>query len=105
MRRILIDSARRKRAVKRGGGRKKLNIDAVDVAVRATPDQLLAIDEALAKLAHMDPAAAQLVELRYFGGLTVEQAGKALGMAMATAYRHWKYARAWLYSELLGAAE
>jgi RNA polymerase sigma factor (TIGR02999 family) len=105
MRRILIDRAREKRSQKRGGGRKRLNIDAVDVATQATPDQLLAIDDALGKLARMDPAAARLVELRYFGGLTVEEAGKALGMSTATAYRHWKYARAWLQSELLGAAE
>jgi RNA polymerase sigma factor (TIGR02999 family) len=105
MRRILIDRAREKRAAKRGGGRRKLDIDAVDVATRATPDQLLALDDALAKLAREDPAAARLVELRYFAGLTVEEAGKALGMSTATAYRHWKYARAWLHSELLGAAE
>src|SRR6516165_9752683 len=105
MRRILIDRAREKRSQKRGGGRQKLDIDAVDVATRATPDQLLAIDDALAKLAREDPAAARLVELRYFAGLTVDEAGKALGMSTATAYRHWKYARAWLHSELLGTAE
>jgi RNA polymerase sigma factor (TIGR02999 family) len=105
MRRILIDRAREKRSAKRGGGRQKLDIDAVDVAIRATPDQLLALDEALAKLAREDQAAAQLVELRYFGGLTVEEAGKALHVSTATAYRHWKYARAWLHGELLGADE
>jgi RNA polymerase sigma factor (TIGR02999 family) len=105
MRRILIDRAREKLAQKRGGGRKKLDIDDVDLATRATPDQLLAVDDALAKLARADPAAAQLVELRYFGGLSVDEAGKALGMSTATAYRHWKYARAWLYSELLENAE
>ena len=75
------------------------------MATRASPDQLLAIDDALAKLARTDAAAARLVELRYFGGLTVDEAGKALGMSTATAYRHWKYARAWLHSELLGTAE
>jgi RNA polymerase sigma factor (TIGR02999 family) len=105
MRRILIDRAREKRSRKRGGGRQKLDIDAVDVATRAAPDQLLAIDEALAKLAREDPAAGRLVELRYFAGLTVEEAGKALGISTATAYRHWKYARARLHAELLGAAE
>jgi RNA polymerase sigma factor (TIGR02999 family) len=103
MRRILIDRAREKRSRKRGGGRKRLNIDAADLATRATPDQLLALDEALAKLARTDPAAARLVELRYFAGLTVEEAGKALGISTATAYRHWQYARAWLHGELLGA--
>ena len=84
---------------------RRLDIDAADVATRATPDQLLAIDDALAKLAPEDAAAARLVELRYFGGLTVEEAGKALGISTATAYRHWKNARAWLHNELLGAVE
>jgi RNA polymerase sigma factor (TIGR02999 family) len=102
MRHILIERARRKRAEKRGGGRAKLDIDAVDVAISATPDQFLAIDEALAKLANTDPAAAKLVELRYFTGLTIAEAGKALGMSTATAYRNWDYARAWLHGELLG---
>jgi RNA polymerase sigma factor (TIGR02999 family) len=105
MRRILIDRARQKRAAKRGGGRKRLDIDAVDLATRCTPDQLLAIDEALARLAREDPAAARLVELRYFAGLTVEEAGAALGISTATAYRHWNFARAWLHSELLGTSD
>jgi RNA polymerase sigma factor (TIGR02999 family) len=105
MRRILIDRAREKRSQKRGGGRKRLDIDALDLAIQATPDQLLALDDALAKLAREDAAAARLVELRYFAGLTVEEAGKALDMSTATAYRHWKYARAWLHGELLGTVE
>jgi RNA polymerase sigma factor (TIGR02999 family) len=105
MRRILIDRAREKRAHKRGGGRNRLDIDAIDLATKATPDQLLALDEALARLSRQDPAAARLVELRYFAGLAVEDAGKALGMSTATAYRHWKYARAWLHGELLGTGE
>jgi RNA polymerase sigma factor (TIGR02999 family) len=105
MRRILIDRAREKQAQKRGGGRKRLDVDAIALAIHATPDQLLAIDDALARLAHEDAAAARLVELRYFAGLTVEEAGKALSMSTATAYRHWKYARAWLHGELLGAEE
>jgi RNA polymerase sigma factor (TIGR02999 family) len=105
MRRILIDLARKKRSAKRGGDRQRLDIDAVDLVVQATPDQLLAVNDALDKLARGDAAAARLVELRYFGGLSVDEAGKALGMSTATAYRHWKYARAWLHSELLGAEE
>jgi RNA polymerase sigma factor (TIGR02999 family) len=105
MRRILVDQARKKRSTKRGGGRKKLNIDSIDLATQATPDQLLAVNDALAKLTREDPAAARLVELRYFAGLTVDEAGQALGMSTATAYRHWKYARTWLHSELLGTAE
>ena len=100
MRRILVDRARAKGRRKRGGDFKKLNIDAIDLVASATPDQLLALDEALAKLALNDPSAARLVELRYFAGLTVEEAGKALGISTATAYRHWNYARAWLFSEL-----
>ena len=105
MRRILIDRARKKRSQKCGGDRKRIDIDAVEAATQATPDQLLALDDALAKLAREDPAAARLVGLRYFAGLSVEEAGKALAMSIATAYRHWKYARAWLHSELLGAGE
>jgi RNA polymerase sigma factor (TIGR02999 family) len=105
MRRILVDRAREKGSAKRGGTRKRLDIDAVDLAAKASPDQLLAIDEALAKLAREDPSAAKLVELRYFAGLTVDEAGKALGISTATAYRHWNYARAWLHGELLGTAE
>jgi RNA polymerase sigma factor (TIGR02999 family) len=105
MRRILIDRAREKRSQKRGGDRKRLDIDALDLVSRASPDQLLALNDALARLADEDPAAARLVELRYFVGLTVEQAGKALGMSTATAYRHWNYARAWLHGELLGSEE
>jgi RNA polymerase sigma factor (TIGR02999 family) len=102
MRRILIDRAREKCSLKRGGGRKRLDLDDIDLATRATPDQLLAVDDALAKLARADPLAARLVELRYFAGLTVAEAGQALDMSTATAYRHWKYARAWLHGELLG---
>ena len=105
MRRILVDNARDKQALKRGGGRKRLDVDAVDLATRATPDQLLAVDDALAKLAREDPAAARLVELRYFAGLSVEEAGKAFGISTATAYRHWKYARAWLHAEVHGSVE
>jgi RNA polymerase sigma factor (TIGR02999 family) len=105
MRRILIDRAREKRAQKRGGGLKRLDVDSLDLATQAAPDQLLAVDDALAKLALADPAAARLVELRYFAGLTVDEAGKALGISTATAYRHWKYARAWLHGELLGTVE
>jgi DNA-directed RNA polymerase specialized sigma24 family protein len=83
----------------------RLDIDSVDLATKAAPLELLAIDDALAKLAREDPSAAKLVELRYFAGLTVDEAGKALGMSTATAYRHWNYARAWLHGQLLGTAE
>jgi RNA polymerase sigma factor (TIGR02999 family) len=105
MRRILVDRAREKGREKRGGKFKRVDIDAIDIATTAAPDQLLAIDDSLAKLDRDDPAAAKLVELRYFAGLTVEEAGKAIGVSTATAYRHWNYARAWLHSELQDSAE
>jgi DNA-directed RNA polymerase specialized sigma24 family protein len=82
-----------------------LDIDALDLATKAVPVELLAIDDALAKLAREDPSAAKLVELRYFAGLTVDEAGMALGKSTATAYAHSNYARAWLHGELLGTAE
>jgi RNA polymerase sigma factor (TIGR02999 family) len=105
MRRILVDRAREKGREKRGGKFKKLDIDAIDLTTTVTPDQLLAVDEALAKLAVNDAHAAKIVELRYFAGLTIDEAGKALGISTATAYRHWNYARAWLHSELQGSFE
>jgi RNA polymerase sigma factor (TIGR02999 family) len=105
MRRILVDRAREKGREKRGGKFKKLDIDAIDLATTVTPDQLLAVDEALAKLAVNDADAAKTVELRYFAGMTIDEAGKALGISTATSYRHWNYARAWLHSELQGSDE
>ena len=105
MRRILVDRAREKGREKRGGKFKKLDIDAIDLGTTVTPDQLLAVDEALAKLAGNDANAAKIVELRYFAGLTIDEAGKALGISTATAYRHWNYARAWLHSELESSFE
>jgi RNA polymerase sigma factor (TIGR02999 family) len=104
MRRILVDRAREKRAKKRGGNRMRIDVDAIDLATSASPDQLLAVDEALAKLAREDPPAGRLAELRYFAGLTVDEAGRALGISTATAYRYWNYARAWLHAELREAA-
>lgn len=101
MRRILVDRAREKGRNKRGGQLQRFNVDAIDLATLVTPDQLLVIDEALTRLAASDPVAAKLVELRYFAGLSVEQAAKVAGTSTATAYRHWNYARAWLHSELL----
>jgi RNA polymerase sigma factor (TIGR02999 family) len=105
MRRILIEQARNKGRQKRGGGRERIDIDALDVAIQATPDQLLAIDEALEKLRREDTAVYELVKLRYFAGMNIEQAAEALGISIPTAYRHWKYARAWLHGELLGSAQ
>jgi RNA polymerase sigma factor (TIGR02999 family) len=102
MRRILIDRAREKGREKRGGKLQRLDIDALDLAAKVTPDQLLAVDDALSRLAAEDLTAAKIVELRYFAGMTVDEAGQALGISTTSAYRHWNYARAWLHNELLG---
>jgi RNA polymerase sigma factor (TIGR02999 family) len=101
MRRILIDRARSKACVKHGEGRKPLNLDDVNVASADTyGETLLAVNEALEKFAQEEPQKAKLVELRYFVGMSIPEAAKALGVAEATAKRHWVYARAWLYDEL-----
>jgi RNA polymerase sigma factor (TIGR02999 family) len=101
MRRILIDRARRKQTQKRGGGMRRQDLDAV--AAPEDDDELLALDEALERLAAKDPEKARLVELRYFAGLTGEQAAEVLGISPSTADRHWAYARAWLQAEVRGS--
>jgi RNA polymerase sigma factor (TIGR02999 family) len=100
MRRILVENARRKRSRKRGGGLQRHCLDDVQLAAREADDDLLAIDEALSKLAQKDPVKAELVKLRYFAGCTSAQAAGALGISEATADRYWAYARAWLHQEL-----
>ena len=100
MRRLLIDNARRKRARKRGGGLERQQLDAV--AAPEPDEDLLALDEALGKLASQDPIKARLVELRYFAGLTGDEAAAVLGISPTTADRHWAYARAWLRAEVRG---
>ena len=105
MRRILVEQARAKLRHKRGGARKRFDVDTIDIAVQATPDQLLAVDEALEKLQREDPRVFELVKLRYFAGMNVEQAASALGISVPTAYRYWNYARVWLHDELLGSSE
>src|SRR5262245_15005223 len=102
MRHILVDNARRKRRAKHGGGRHRVPLDDVVPAPPEAADDLLALDEALTRLAAEDPEAGQLVHLRYFAGLSVEEAAQSLGMARTTAYRHWTFARAWLRKELAG---
>jgi RNA polymerase sigma factor (TIGR02999 family) len=99
MRRILIDHARRKRAEKRGGGR-RVNLSEADGVVVPDPDTLLAVDEALAVLAAEDPTSADVARLRLFAGVTVEEAAGALGVSRATAFRDWAYARAYLMAAL-----
>ncbi len=100
MRRILVDDARRKKAEKRGGDWHRVSLDETESLAQAPPDELLVLDEALQELAAQDPLAGSLVELRYFGGLTCEEAAAVAGVSAATAYRHWSFARAWLYSRI-----
>jgi len=100
MRRILIEAARRKQQVGRGGDRERIPFDAVQVAAEAPSDDLLALDESLRRLEQHDPLAAQLVNLRYFAGLSMPQAAEALGMSLRTAERNWSYARTWLHRDL-----
>jgi RNA polymerase sigma factor (TIGR02999 family) len=102
MRRILIENARRKQTEKHGGKRSRTAIDAVEIEAEAPTEDVLALDEALTKLAIEDPVKAQLVNLRYFAGLSVEDAAKVLSISRATADRHWRYAKVWLYCELHG---
>jgi RNA polymerase sigma factor (TIGR02999 family) len=105
MRRILIDSARRKQADKHGGGWQRHELLESELAIDSTGDDLVAVTEALARLAAQEPAIAKLVDLRFFAGLTLEEAARCLGMAPRTAYRHWAYARAWLRRELDRSAD
>src|SRR5262245_53884690 len=100
MRRILVDRARRVRRPKHGGDRKRLDLDRDCVAAPAQADEVLALDEALAQLAAEDSSKAELVKLRYFAGLTLEEAAAAMDISLATAKRKWAFARAWLYSAL-----
>jgi RNA polymerase sigma factor (TIGR02999 family) len=105
MRRILIGNARRKHAQKRGGQAKRVDLDAIELADRPADDKLLALEDALIRLAHKDPVKGELVKLRYFAGLTIQEAAAILGISTATADRYWSYARAWLQSEIAAALE
>jgi RNA polymerase sigma factor (TIGR02999 family) len=100
MRRILIDSARRRRSRRPGRGAERRSLEGLEAAAPASDDELLAVDEALERLRQVAPAKAELVKLRYFGGLTIPEAAKALGISVTTANRYWAYARAWLHEEL-----
>jgi RNA polymerase sigma factor (TIGR02999 family) len=102
MRRVLIDHARAKKADKRGGGGQRFELSEADQMIVYDPDTLLAIDEAIEKLAVEDPTSAELARLRLFAGLSVEEAGESLGLARATAFREWAYARAFLSAALGG---
>ena len=100
MRRILIENARRKQRLKRGGARQRVNLEDADIVTEEPSEDIIALDEALAKLALEDPVKADLVKLRYFAGLTIEQAAKILNISRATADRYWSYSRAWLFDEI-----
>jgi RNA polymerase sigma factor (TIGR02999 family) len=100
MRRILIDRARDKRRGKRGGGWRRLRLEELDLPIHELPDELLALDEALEKLGRRDLLCANLVKLRFFGGLTLDEAATTLGIAPRSADRYWAFARSWLYNEL-----
>ena len=100
MRRILIENARRKKAQRHGGGQPKLDISAVEIAAPAKDDELLAVSEALERFALRDRQKAELVKLRYFVGLTSQEAAEVLGISVPTAERWWNYSRAWLFEQI-----
>lgn len=100
MRRILIDNARRKKALRHGAGQQPLDIQELEIAAPAPDDQILALDEALNQLAAEHPEKVELVKLRYFAGLSIEEAAQILKISEATAKRWWSYARAWLYCKM-----
>src|SRR5262245_22002005 len=100
MRRLLVENARRKRRLKRGGDRRRVPLEAAASLAQAPSEDLLALDEALTRLTAHDPVKAEVVQLRFFAGLTMPEVAQALGLSLATAERHWTYARTWLYAEL-----
>ena len=100
MRRILIDNARRKRALRHGGGQQRIDVQEIEIAVDVIDDDLLEVNAALERFAAQDKQKAELVKLRYFTGLTIEQAAEILGVSAPTANRWWAYARAWLHKEI-----
>ena len=102
MRRILVENARRKQRLCHGGAWRRVDLDQVDPASDAPSHDLLDLDAALDKLTAEEPAAADVVKLRYFAGLTIEQTAAALNLSVATTNRHWAFARAWLYRRLQG---
>lgn len=100
MRRILINRARDKGRVKRGGHLQRLDLDKIEIAIETPDDDLLALDEAIKRLAEQNQECADLVKMRFFAGLPAEEAGTAMGISARTARRHWAYARAWLFNAL-----
>ena len=100
MRRVLLDRARDKRRLKRGGSWRRLRLDEVNLSIEQPPDDLLAVSDALEKLEREDPVSAELVKLRFFAGLTLDEAASILDVGRRTADRYWAFARSWLYVEL-----
>lgn len=100
MRRILINRARDRGRLKRGGAWRRLHLEHIDLSLAEPPDELLILDEALDKLAEVDPACAELVKLRFFAGLTLDEAAQTLGVVRRTADRYWAFARSWLFAAL-----
>jgi len=100
MRRILVENARRKKSSKHGGDKLKVDLHHADLAIEEPSEDLIALDEALTRLSEADPSVADLVKLRYFAGLTIEQAAQFQGISRRTAVDHWAYARAWLRREI-----
>jgi RNA polymerase sigma factor (TIGR02999 family) len=102
MRHILIDRARRRRTKRHGGGYQRIDFEDIDLAAPVAEDQLLAVNEALDKLAHEHPVQAEVVKLRYFGGLTNEEISEVLGISISTVKNYWTFSRAWLLNEIEG---
>jgi RNA polymerase sigma factor (TIGR02999 family) len=100
MRRILVENARSKHRIRRGGGWKRIELEKTDLADEESADKVLALDEALARLAGEEKIVAEVVKLRYFAGLSIDAAAATLGISVRTANRHWAYAKAWLYQQL-----
>src|SRR5262245_30570676 len=100
MRRILVESARRKKRIRHGGGRQRIDWEAAASLSAEPSEDLVALDEALGKLAAEDPAKAELVKLRFFAGLTMPEIARVMSISLATAERYWTYARTWLYAEM-----
>jgi RNA polymerase sigma factor (TIGR02999 family) len=100
MRRILVEQARHKSTLRAGGGRERIDQEGVVPVIEGPDDEILALDEALTRLAERDPVRAELVKLRFFAGLTMPEAAAALGISLATAERYWTFARAWLFTDL-----
>lgn len=101
MRRILVERARTRKRAKHGGGRVRVDLLVHDLTIDAAADEILAVNDTLDRLAQEDPLAAGVLKLKYYAGLSVDEAADALGISRATAYRHWTYARAWVRAELL----